>query len=134
MATVINDTEHVEVEAQIDGRWLMRPADFEALTGWTLKPEGMCREDVCAPIYRRAEVVSPDGLIDLEHAAPIVGLTAVVDEARSVAALTTSATNRAAAMATLEAPDFTLPDLSGAPVSLHDFDRRKVLLLAWSSW
>jgi len=136
VATVISDTEHIEVGAPIvnDGRWLMQPDSFEALTGWTLKPEGLCREDVCAPIFRRAEVVSPDGLIDLVEAAPIIGRTAVVDIDRSIAALAPSAQSRGERMTTLQAPDFTLPDMAGNPVSLHDFDRRKVLLLAWSSW
>ena len=134
MATVINDTEHVEVEAQTDGRWLMQPSDFEALTGWTLKPEGLCRDDVCAPIFRRDAVLTADGSIDLVEAAPIIGMTAVADGERGVAAITVSAQERAGEMASLRAPDFTLPDLNGRPVSLHDFDRRKVLLLAWSSW
>ncbi|MCU1393619.1 MAG: hypothetical protein JWM34_2047 [Ilumatobacteraceae bacterium] len=135
MATVINDTEHVEVDATIDdGRWLMQPAAFEALTGWTLKPEGMCRGDICAPIYHKAEVIPHDGLIDLAQAAPVIGMTAVVDTARGVAALGVSAAARAESMTSLQAPAFTLPDMSGKPVSLHDFDRRKVLLLAWSSW
>ena len=37
-------------------------------------------------------------------------------------------------MTSLQAPDFTLNDMNGQPVSLHNFERRKVLLLAWSSW
>ncbi|MCU1368513.1 MAG: hypothetical protein JWN39_4152 [Ilumatobacteraceae bacterium] len=135
MATVINDTQHVEVEATIvEDRWLMTPDAFESLTGWTLKPEGMCREDVCAPIYRKHAVLSPDGMVDLVEAAPVIGMTAVADLARGVAALGASAAARAESMTTLQAPAFTLPDMSGNPVSLHDFDRRKVLLLAWSSW
>ena len=134
MATVINDTEHIEVEATLDDRWLMSPVAFESLTGWTLKPEGLCRDDVCAPLYRRAEVVTDDGLIDLAAAAPIIGLSAVVDPPRQIAALTAAASSRAEEMTSLRAPEFTLPDLSGRPVSLDDFDRRKVLLLAWSSW
>lgn len=134
MPTVINDTAHVEVEATLGDRWLMSAAAFEGLTGWTLKPEGMCREDVCAPIYHRDQVISVDGLIDLQQAAPIVGLSAVVDPDRGIAALGASAPVRAQEMITLQAPDFTLPNLAGEPVSLHDFDRRKVLLLAWSSW
>ncbi|MCU1389389.1 MAG: hypothetical protein JWL72_2727 [Ilumatobacteraceae bacterium] len=135
MATVINDTQHVEVEASIaDDRWLMTPGAFEALTGWTLKPEGMCREDVCAPIYRKQAVLSPDGMVDLVEAAPVIGMTAVADIAREVAALGASASARAESMTTLQAPAFTLPDMAGKPVSLHDFDRRKVLLLALSSW
>ena len=132
-ATVINDTEHVEVEAVLGSRWLMQPDAFEKLTGWTLKPEGMCRGDVCAPIYRREKVLV-DGLVDLQEAAPIVGLSAVTDPERSVAALAASAPSRAQEMITLQAPDFTLPNLAGEAVSLHDFNRRKVLLLAWSSW
>ncbi|MCU1387640.1 MAG: hypothetical protein JWL72_978 [Ilumatobacteraceae bacterium] len=135
MATVINDTQHVEVQARIaDDRWLMEPNAFEALTGWTLKPEGMCREDVCAPIYRKEAVLSPDGMVDLVEAAQVIGMTAVADIARRVAALGASAAARAESMTTLQAPAFTLPDMAGKPVSLHDFDRRKVLLLAWSSW
>jgi hypothetical protein len=138
MATVINDTvdgeiEHIEVAATVGDRWLMQPDAFEALTGWTLKPEGMCRGDVCAPIYRRDDVLV-DGMVDLLGAAPVIGRSAVVDVERGVAALGASATDRAAQMTSLQAPDFTLQDMDGAPVSLHDFDRRKVLLLAWSSW
>ena len=133
-AMVINDTEHVQVEAALGDRWLMEPAAFTALTGWTLKPEGMCREDVCAPIFGKDEVLAPGGMIDLAGAAPVIGMTAVVDTRRGVAALGASADARAADMTSLRAPDFTLPDLHGNPVSLHDFDRRKVLLLAWSSW
>lgn len=134
MATVINDTEHVEVEATIGEHWLLEPEAFESLTGWTLKPEGMCREDVCAPILRKDAVFPEAGLIDLVEAAPVIGMTAVVDTARGVAAMTASAAVRGASMTTLQAPAFTLPDMHGNPVSLHDFDRRKVLLLAWSSW
>ncbi len=134
MATIINDTEHLEVDAIVGQRWLMAPQAFEDLTGWTLKPEGMCRGDVCAPIYHRDLVLSPDGLVDLQHAAPVIGMTAVVDTDRGVAALAASAPTRAEDMVSLKAPDFTLPNMAGEPVSLHDFDRRKVLLLAWSSW
>ena len=89
---------------------------------------------MCAPIYHRDQVISADGLIDLQHAAPVVGLSAVVDPERRVAALAASAPIRAQEMISLAAPEFTLANLSGDPVSLHDFDRRKVLLLAWSSW
>ncbi len=134
MAIVINDTEHVEVDASFDGdRFVMSPSAFEALTGWTLKPEGLCRDDTCAPLHGRDEVVVGANL-DLAAAAPFIGMTAVVDTSRGIAALAPSAQSRADAMTTLEAPDFTLPNLAGEPVSLHDFDRRKVLLLAWSSW
>ena len=138
MATVINDVaggeiEHVEVDAALGERWLMQPDAFESLTGWTLKPEGMCRGDVCAPIYQRDAVLA-DGMVDLLGAAPVIGRSAVVDTERGIAALGASAAARADDMTSLQAPDFTLNDMSGQPVSLHNFQRRKVLLLAWSSW
>ena len=138
MATVINDVAgaeiaHVEVEASLGDRWLMDPGAFEALTGWTLKPEGMCRDDVCAPIYQRDAVIA-DGMVDLLGAAPVIGRSAVVDTKRGIAALGASAAARGEDMTSLRAPDFTLNDMSGQPVSLHSFERRKVLLLAWSSW
>ena len=41
---------------------------------------------------------------------------------------------RTAALESLEAPDFTLPDLSGRPHSLVDYRGRKVLLATWASW
>ena len=133
MATVINDTQHVDVHIVEGDRWLMQPHVFAAMTGWELKPEGLCRGDVCAPLYH-PDAVLCDGLIDLAGAAPLMGMTAVVDTKRQVAALTTSASARIDEMTSLQAPDFTLQNMSGEPVSLHDFDRRKVLLLAWSSW
>jgi peroxiredoxin len=37
-------------------------------------------------------------------------------------------------MLSLEAPDFTLPDVSGTPHSLSDYRGKKVLLATWASW
>ena len=45
-----------------------------------------------------------------------------------------AASARTAALESLEAPDFTLPDLAGEPHSLVDYRGRKVLLATWASW
>ena len=37
-------------------------------------------------------------------------------------------------LASLNAPDFTLPDLAGQRHSLSDFRGKKVLLVTWASW
>lgn len=37
-------------------------------------------------------------------------------------------------LASLEAPDFTLPDLDGRPHSLSDYRGQKILLAAYASW
>src|SRR4051812_18684238 len=48
MATVL--TEHGEMTlAATNGLWLSAD-DAERTTGWTLKPEGMCQDDVCMPL------------------------------------------------------------------------------------
>ena len=45
-----------------------------------------------------------------------------------------SATTRAQALHSLQAPDFTLPDLNGQPHSLSDYRGKKVFLATWASW
>jgi hypothetical protein len=45
-----------------------------------------------------------------------------------------SASSRARRLATLEAPEFTLPDLSGQLHSLANYRGKKVLLIAHASW
>jgi len=37
-------------------------------------------------------------------------------------------------LSSLEAPDFTLPDMNGKIHSLSNFRGKKVLLLTWASW
>jgi hypothetical protein len=116
-----------------DGSMLVEPADFCAATGWELKPEGLCRADVCVPTRSRPDLVV-DGAIDLGVAVEVLRLPAVIDADAGVAALATPAHERAAAMRSLDAPDFTLPDMAGTQVSLSDFAGRKRLLVAWASW
>ena len=37
-------------------------------------------------------------------------------------------------LSSLQAPDFTLPDLQGKPHRLSDFHGKKILLVTWASW
>jgi hypothetical protein len=57
-----------------------------------------------------------------------------VDRDERVACLGVAAAARAAALASLEAPDFALPDLAGRVHTLAEHRGRKVLLVAWASW
>jgi hypothetical protein len=100
------------------------PAALAARTGWVLKPEGACKGDVCVPLPDRvdAEVLSERLRMPLLH-----------DEAHGLWALgPDNVTGRT--LLSAEAPDLTLPDLDGNPVSLASFRGQKVLLAAWASW
>ena len=57
-----------------------------------------------------------------------------VDHDEAVAFLGAPAGARAARLASLEAPDFTLPDLEGRRHSLSQHRGKKVLLVAYASW
>jgi len=109
--------------------------EFAAATGWQLKPEGLCRDDICVPVPSSgaADYVSHDAL----NAAAFwrrMGHPVVHDTAGEVWVLGTRAADRTSALTSLEAPDFTLPDLAGTPQSLSEHRGKKVLLATWASW
>lgn len=133
---IIDDAQHREVPGRVtDGRVLLDVDALDAATGWRLKPEGLCRGDVCVPVRDRSALTPlGDDEIDVQAVAAALGRPVVIDADRSIVALGETADTRAEQMRSLRAPDFTLPDIDGNAVSLHTFDRRKVLLLAWSSW
>jgi hypothetical protein len=125
------------VAAEIDAGSVRFASDALAeATGWTSEPQGLCRGDVCVPVRGRA-LAGDDGMVDLAAFAAMVGLPLALEvdgPSGPVAVLAERSDARTAAISSGVAPDFTLPDLDGNPVSLHDFDRRKRLLLAWASW
>ena len=107
--------------------------DFARTTGWMLKPEGLCKGEICVPV-RNTAAMSDGDAIDVAEFARVTGRNMVIDASRNVVAMGEQASIRAASMATLDAPNFALPDINGNLVSLSDFANRKKLILAWSSW
>ena len=63
----------VAAELRNDGLWLSA-ADFERVSGWTFKPEGFCKGEVCVPVppSRSAEFVSGQSY-NLEALARLLG-------------------------------------------------------------
>ena len=113
--------------------WSIALDDLEKSSGWSLKTEGLCKGAICIPVRRLEDLT--DGLnIDLVEFARVTNQNLVTDKERRVAALGEGALNRSELMTSLDAPDFVLPDIHGKQVSFSDFNRRKRLLLAWSSW
>lgn len=133
--TLIDDGEARELRARSsDGRTVRVPPDeMRAALGWTLEPQGLCRGEHCLPAALHPGLVTDDG-IDLARFAAAAGRALALDADERVAVLGASAGARAARLDSLEAPDFTLPDLAGTPHTLSGFRGKKVLLLAWASW
>src|SRR5262245_22345130 len=62
------------------------------------------------------------------------GRPVAIDTDERAAYLGVSAEERGRQLASLEAPDFTLPDLDGRPHSLSQHRGKKVFLVAYGSW
>ncbi len=85
------------------------------------------------PVRDRDSLVTEGGL-DLETLAGALARPLALEAGEAVAVLGTPAADRAASLATLEAPDFELPDLAGRTHRLSDHRGKKVLLIAYASW
>jgi len=116
-----------------DGAIRLAAAPTLDALGWTQKPEGLCQGEVCIPIAGRPGLFEGDD-IDLAELAELLGRPLAVDREQDVASLGSPSKEHGAALVAGEAPDFTLPDLSGKEHSLSSFRGKKVLLIAHASW
>ena len=124
--------------SQVDGDLtpttvLLAPDALEAATGWDLRPEGLCRGDVCVP-SRDGDGLLVGGKIDLAAFAARLQRPLAYDAGAAIAVLADAPEQHAAAFDARVAPAWTLPDLDGNLVSSSDFVGRKKLLVAWASW
>ncbi len=132
--TIIEERGAVEVQVEVAGdRVRLTPDALHESLGWQLEPEGLCRGEVCVPVRDRSKLVV-DGAIDLSGFAEALGRPLALDAVEGAAAIGTAAADRAAQLASLEAPNFTLPDLEGKLHSLSDQRGKKVLLIVYASW
>ena len=129
MAIVLSDTGENPVEAS--NGLCVSAADAERVTGWELKPEGMCRGDFCVPLR---DNMRHGDQIDLAVFWRALGNTVMHDHAGEVWVLGAGADERNAGLAGEHAPDFSLPDLSGLRHRLSDLRGKKVFLSTWASW
>jgi hypothetical protein len=102
------------------------PALLEQRTGWTLKPEGACKAEVCVPL-------TDDERMDLRAFAHRMGMPLVGNDAHGLWALGPE-TLTGRALTSARAPELTLPDLDGNEFSLSSLHGRKIILVAWASW
>lgn len=135
-ATILYDRESVTAEdAREDGEQLWVSArDLESATGWVLKPQGLCKGEMCAPLPADGSWLDAEGRVDLTAFAQRFGQPVIHDQEHSVWAFGESESARRDHLSSLQAPDFTLPDLDGNMHSLSDYRGKNVMLFAWASW
>jgi len=138
MATTIltNNRTTQPAGARIEGGALLVPlSELESATGWDLKPEGACLGDRCVPLPagRESEFVREGGF-DITALAGYLEQPVVHDAPSETWVIGEAAGDQYAALESLVAPDFTLPDLDGRMHSLSDYRGRKVFLASWASW
>lgn len=132
--TILDEQRPQDVWAELEGgRVWLSPESLEDALGYRLEPEGFCRGSVCVPVRGREGLVSERG-VDLAAFAELLGRPLALDTAEGVAALAASAEARSESLASLEAPDFELPDLAGRRHRLSEHRGKKVLLIAYASW
>lgn len=103
-------------------------SEFEAGTGWRLKPEGACQGDVCIPLSQPA-----GDPVDVARVAKDLGMPLIAAPEYGLWALGPASIG-SRALASAQAPDLCLPDLNGAEFRLSKLRGQKVLLYAWAPY
>lgn len=134
MTTVLFDNRTSEVAAaRADGGALwLTPADFAAASGWKPEARGLCKGNAC--VQTNDQWVDGDGNISLTAFADHLNQPLVKHEASDTWAFGESAETRSNDLLSLQAPDFSLPDLDGKMHALSEFRGKKVFLYSWGSY
>jgi len=101
--------------------------EFAQRTGWVIKPEGACKEEVCIPLPAFS-----GSTMDVRMLAERLRMPLIRDEAHGLWCLGPEATSNV--LATARAPELRLPEWRGGFFTLNSLRGTKVLLLTWASW
>lgn len=126
-----------EVQNIGDELWVS-PESLLALTGFSIKPEGACRQEMCVPMNvetRQQLIKESEGskLIKLKLFLDFVKLPVAIDQDAQVWSLGRPAGSLANYGSSL-AEDFELTSRTGEQIRLSDFRGKKVILFTWASW
>lgn len=140
-ATVVYDEKATAIDpARLEesGQLWISTADLARATRFEVKPQGVCRDELCFPLpkARTAEFLRQ------EHGKTWFNLTAFAALVRQPVAVDSGLSSwyfgqrsdQQQRLESLQAPDFTLPDMAGQTHSLSDFRGKKVFLITWASW
>jgi len=114
-------------------------ADLTRATKFEIKPQGVCRDELCFPIPKdkKDRLVARQGrtaIFNLSEFARMVHQPAAFDQKNSIWLFGPRQAAQNDFVQTLQAPNFTLPDVNGKMHSLSDFRGKKVMLITWASW
>ena len=137
--TVLAGQQAIAIEnAVVDGDDLLVPLEnVQAITGFELKPDGMCAGEVCLPLPKDQPWVVEQGGRKLFHAtrfAKKVDQAFAADDAKAVWCFTAVPRPETSPLLSGLAPDFALEDRNGKTVKLSDYRGKKVLVQTWASW
>jgi hypothetical protein len=139
-ATIIYDDHATEINTANEdaGQLWLTTVNLTRATGFELKAQGVCRNELCFPLpkFREQEFVRKSAgktWFNLVAFAQLVNQPVAHDKALATWYFGLRSDQRQG-LSSLEAPDFTLPDMNGKTHSLSDFRGKKVLLLTWASW
>src|SRR6185503_21171012 len=139
-ATIVYDDNVTELSAVTEDAsqlWITT-ADLKRATRFEVKPQGVCRDELCFPLpkARQQEFIrrtAPVTWFNMTAFAALVHQPVAHDAALSTWYFGLRSDQRQQ-LSSLEAPDFTLPDLQGKLHRLSDFHGKKILLVTWASW
>lgn len=139
-ATIVYDDVATEISAanEENGQLWITTGDLTRATRFAVKPQGVCREELCFPLpkARKQEFLrdsSGKQWFNLLAFAALVHQPVAHEEGLATWYFGLRSDQRQT-LSSLQAPDFTLPDMEGKLHSLSDFRGKKVFLVTWASW
>ena len=102
--------------------------EFEAGTGWVIKPEGACKGDMCIPISQ-----ANSDKLDVTAISEAMNLPLVEEAEAGLWALGPDSIG-GKTLSSAQAPELTLPDLDGNQFKLSSLKGKKVLIYAWAPY
>ena len=138
-ATILHRSDATRVsDASVEGQALwLTPEELARATEWEWTPDGLCRGALCVPVPPGApwmREAGPATRVDLGGLARHLGQPVAASPAHGVWAIGESHAALGDRLHSLEAPDFTLPDLAGNLHALAAHRGQKVVLALWASW
>jgi hypothetical protein len=144
-ATIVYDDAATDLASAREeaGQLWITTTDLKRATRFEVKPQGVCRDELCFPLPKAKQEAfiqkdagqSKSSLtwFNMTAFAQLVHQPVAHDATLSTWYFGLRADQRQQ-LSSLQAPDFTLPDLQGKLHRLSDFRGKKILLVTWASW